>query len=59
MEDILYLLTAFICGVVFNAFWGYTLGLGYGVMAFRRAMVDTLFVLAKNVQSIYEMQKLK
>lgn len=59
MEDILYLLTAFICGIVFNTFWGYTLGLGYGVMAFRRAMIDILFLLSRNIQSIYEIQKLK
>ena len=59
MEDILYLLIAFTCGIVFNIFWGYTLGLGYGVMAFRRAMADILFILAKNVQSVYEIQKLK
>lgn len=59
MEDILYLLTAFICGIVFNTFWGYVLGLGYGVMAFRRAMIDILFILTKNIQSVYEIQKLK
>jgi len=59
MEDILYLLTAFVCGIVFNTFWGYVLGLGYGVMAFRKAMVDVLFILAKNIQSVYEIQKLK
>ena len=33
--------------------------LGYGVMAFRKAMVDVLFILAKNIQSVYEIQKLK
>ena len=59
MENILYLLTAFICGMVFNTFWGYVLGLGYGVMAFRRAMTDILFILARNIQSVYEIQKLK
>ena len=59
MENILYLLTAFICGIVFNTFWGYVLGLGYGVMAFRRAMTDILIILARNIQSVYEIQKLK
>jgi type IV secretory pathway VirB3-like protein len=59
MEDILYLITAFLCGIVFNTFWGYIIGLGYGVMAFRTAMIDILFILAKNVQSVYEIQHLK
>ena len=59
MVDILYLLTAFLCGIVFNVFWGYTLGLGYGVLAFRKAMFDVLFIFARNIQSVYEIQKLK
>jgi len=59
MEDTLYLLTAFFCGILFNVFWGYTIGLGYGVMAFRRSMIDILYIFARNVQSVYEIQKLK
>ncbi len=59
MEDILYLFVAFFCGIVFNTFFGYLLGLGYGVMAFRRAMIDVWFILAKNIQSVYEIQELK
>jgi len=59
MEDTLYLLTAFLCGILFNTLWGYTIGLGYGVMAFRRSMIDILFIFARNMQSVYEIQKLK
>ena len=59
MEEILHLFIAFTCGVIFNALWGTMLGLGYGAIAFKNAIVDTLFILAKNVQSVYEIQKLK
>ena len=59
MIDLLYLFLAFLCGIVFNITWGYLLGLGYGAMAFRTAMIDTLLVLAKNIQSVYEIQQLK
>ena len=47
------------CGIVFNIFWGYTLGLGYGLMAFKTSMIDSLVLLAKNIQSTYEIQQLK
>jgi phosphoribosylformylglycinamidine (FGAM) synthase PurS component len=59
MTEILPLLLAFLCGIVFNIFWGYFLGLGFGVVAFRASMVDTLFILSKNIQSVYEIQQLK
>jgi len=59
MIDLLYLFLAFLCGIVFNITWGYLLGLGYGAIAFRTAMIDTLLVLAKNIQSVYEIQQLK
>ena len=59
MESFLYLFVAFVCGILFNIFWGYTLGLVYGVVAFQRSMADCLLILAKNVQSTYELQQLK
>jgi len=59
MGEILHLLLAFLFGIAFHIFWNYILGIGYGVMAFRTTMVDTLFILAKNIQSAYEIQQLK
>jgi len=59
MTEILPLLLAFMCGIVFNVFWGYTLGLGYGLMTFKTSMIDSLVLLAKNIQSTYEIQQLK
>ncbi len=35
------------------------LGLGYGMNAFQMAMVNSLLLLAKNVQSVTEIQQLK
>lgn len=49
----------FICGIIFNATWGYILGLGYGVSAFQNAMTNSLLLLAKNVQSVSEIHQLK
>ena len=59
MESHLNLFLAFLFGITFNIFWNYILGTGYGVMAFRKSMVDTLFVLARNIQSVYEIQQIK
>tara|TARA_E500000318_G_C3489993_1_gene183933 strand:+ start:118 stop:441 length:324 start_codon:yes stop_codon:yes gene_type:complete len=39
--------------------WGYVLGLGYGINAFKMAMVNSLLLLAKNVQSVMEIHQLK
>tara|TARA_R110000824_G_scaffold94768_3_gene228430 strand:+ start:1906 stop:2268 length:363 start_codon:yes stop_codon:yes gene_type:complete len=50
---------AFVCGMLFNVFWGYLLGLGYGITLFRNTAVDCLMIMAKNVQTIYEVQELK
>lgn len=59
MESFFYLLTAFACGILFNVFWGYLLGLGYGTTLFRSTAVDCLMIMAKNVQTTYEVQELK
>jgi hypothetical protein len=39
--------------------WGYALGLGYGINAFQGAMINSLLLLAKNIQSVIEIQQLK
>lgn len=59
METIFYMFIIFVCGIIFNATWGYMLGLGYGMNAFQMAMVNSLLLLAKNVQSVTEIQQLK
>lgn len=59
MENAFTILVAFVSGILFNVFWGYILGLGYGAMAVRKAMLDCLLIMVKNIQSIYEIQQLK
>ena len=59
MESFFGIFVAFVCGILFNVFWGYLLGLGYGMLVFKRANIDCLFLLSKNIQSIYEIQQLK
>jgi len=55
----LYLFFAFVCGILFNVFWGYVLGLGYGIRVFQNTMADCILMMAKNVQSVYEINQLK
>jgi hypothetical protein len=59
MEITFYMFIIFVCGIVFNMTWGYVLGLGYGINAFKMAMVNSLLLLAKNVQSVMEIHQLK
>ena len=59
METFYLLFFGFVSGILFNVFWGYTLGLGYGVVSFRRSTADTLMMLIKNVRSVYEIQQVK
>ena len=59
MESFLYLFIAFICGIIFNVFWGYALGLGYGTILFRNTVADGLLMMAKNIQSLHEIHKIK
>ena len=54
-----YLFVVFICGILFNVAWGYALGLGYGINVFQMAMINSLLLLAKNIQSVVEIQQLK
>ena len=59
MENNLFLFVAFLCGVTFNVFWGYILGLGFGIEAFKRSMVDSLIVFTKNIQAVHRIQQAK
>ena len=59
MENFLFLFVAFLSGIVFNVFWGYLLGLGFGINCFKASMVDSLMILTKNIQSAYQIQQLK
>ena len=59
METTLFTLMVFVCGMLFNAVWGYALGLGFGINTFQTCMINSLTLLAKNVQSVYEIQQLK
>ena len=59
METIFYMFIVFVCGMIFNATWGYILGLGFGVNTFQMAMINSLLLLSKNVQSVLEIHQLK
>ena len=59
MDTLFLLCFGFVLGILFNVFWGYTLGLGYGIVAFRRSTADTLMMLLKNVRSVYEIQQVR
>ena len=59
MEETFFIILVFICGIIFNAFWGTVLGIGYGTISFRNSITDSLLLLTKNVQAAYEIQQLK
>ncbi len=59
MESFFYLFMAFVCGIIFNVFWGATLGLGYGTLLFKNTATDCLLMMTKNIQSIFEIHQLK
>ncbi len=59
MEIFFYMFVVFLSGILFNITWGYSLGLGYGINCFQDAMINSLLLLAKNVQSLYEIHQLK
>ena len=59
MEDTLYYFLAFIVGVLFNASFGYLYGLGVSMVMVKNTISDCLLIMAKNVQSVYEINQLK
>jgi len=59
MENYTNLFIAFLSGVCFHAIWTYLVAVGYSVIMFKGAMRDSLLFLAKNVQTIYEINYIK
>ncbi len=59
MEGYLLYFIVFCCGIITNIFWNHLLGLGTGIMMVRTVISDCLMVVAKNVQSVYEINELK
>ena len=59
MENALYYFLIFIFGVLFNSFFGFIYGLGHSTLMIKRAISDSLLVMAKNIQSVYEINQLK
>ena len=58
MEGYLLYFIVFCCGIITNIFWNHLLGLGTGIMMVRTVISDCLMVVAKNVQSVYEINEL-
>ncbi len=59
MEGYLLYFIVFCCGIITNIFWNHLLGLGTGIMMIRIVISDCILLLAKNVQSVYEINELK
>ena len=59
MENILYYLMVFIMGILFNSLFGYMYGLGGSITMMKTSISDCLIMMAKNVQSTYEINQLK
>ena len=59
MEIVIYCFISFIIGIFFNSFFGYLYGLGHSSIMIKRTISDSLLILAKNVQSVYEINQLK
>jgi hypothetical protein len=59
MGETFFIILVFFGGIIFNAFWGFILGIGFGAVAFKNSIADTLLMLAKNIQNLYEIQQLK
>jgi len=59
MENIVYYLIVFIMGILFNSLFGYMYGLGGSITMMKSSISDCLIMMAKNVQSVYEINQLK
>ena len=49
----------FLTGIIINRLWNYIYGLGSGAIVVKSSLSDSVLMLAKNVQSIYEINQLK
>ena len=59
MEEYILYIAAFVSGILFNALWGYLYGLGSSILMVKVAMIDSLLILAKNIQTVLEIGQLK
>jgi len=59
METFFLLIFTFVLGILFHTFWGYTMGLGYGILAFKKSTADSLMMLLKNIRSVHEIQQVR
>ncbi len=59
MEEYITYFIGFVAGVVCIRLWDYFYGLGVSTLMVRSAIKDCLLMLAKNVQSAYEINQLK
>ena len=53
------LFIAFLCGICLNMLWNYLVKTGYTIVMMKTTINDCLFVLAKNIQDVYEIKYLK
>ena len=59
MESHTNLFIAFLSGFCLHIMWSYLVNLGYTVLMFKGAVRDSLIFLAKNMQSVYEINYIK
>ena len=59
MEEYILYIAAFVTGILANALWGYLYGLGSSILMVKVAMVDSLLILTKNIQTVHEIGQLK
>ena len=59
MEGIVSYLSVFCMGIILNMLWNYLHAAGSAIVLTKSAMDDMLLVLAKNMQSVYEIHQLK
>ena len=59
MESYTNLFIAFAGGVCFHAMWAYLVTMGYSLVMMRTTINDSIILLAKNIQSVYEINHIK
>ena len=59
MESYTSLFIAFLCGIVAHSIWNYLVNIGSTIVMLKRTIVDCVLILAKNIQSVHELNHLK
>tara|TARA_Y100000593_G_C4317844_1_gene341919 strand:+ start:2283 stop:2666 length:384 start_codon:yes stop_codon:yes gene_type:complete len=59
MESYTNLFIAFLSGFCMHIIWSYLVNLGQTVLMFKAVIKDSLIFLAKNIQSVYEINHIK